>query len=269
MEENEHNLIIEELDDIVMNILHDKCVNIEKNDESSDGNVYIIETIGNKYVAKVYEDKEHAESMILLHKSLPLLISVPKLIYTNYECINDSKKYYIVIYSFINGKPIDKTLNDGKVGNDTIISVAKLVRKMHDMTLSGNKFKLPELPFDTINKRKTLLHFDLTKSNIFLDECSNISIIDFDDAMYGSAIYDIAILISTFFFSKSRGIDIDGMNIFLDAYYGNDLNLKNEEINYIKECSIQWIDYLISNNKLSQNLIDSFKIKRTLISENL
>jgi Ser/Thr protein kinase RdoA (MazF antagonist) len=140
---------------------------------------------------------------------------------------------------------------------------------MHNLTCGVNEFNLPELSFDTYNKRKSLLHFDLTKSNIFKDDNNDIAIIDFDDSKYGSAVYDISILISFFFFSKSHGIDIDGMRRFIDDYYGDDIKLKNDEVPFIKSCALQWIEYLLNNNKLDPSLIDSFKAKRKLLIEGL
>ncbi len=156
-----------------------------------------------------------------------------------------------------------------KYGTEIISLISKKVRKIHDITSGINEFNIPELSFDTYKRRKTLLHFDLTKSNIFLDENNDIAIIDFDDAKYGSAVYDLAILISTFFFSKKRGVDMVGMNKFLDEYYGDDEMLKKEEIPLIKMCAIQWINYLLENSKVSESLIDSFNVKIKLINENL
>lgn len=156
-----------------------------------------------------------------------------------------------------------------KYGTEIISLISKEIRKMHDVTSGINEFNLPELYFDTYKRRKVLLHFDLTKSNIFLNENNDISIIDFDDAKYGSAVYDIAILISTFFFSKKRGIDLIGMHKFLDAYYVDDEMLKKEEVPLIKKCAIQWINYLLENDRVKESLIDSFNTKIKLINESL
>ena len=174
-----------------------------------------------------------------------------------------------MIYSYIKGIQITDILQNGKVDKKIISYISKKVRKMHDVTCGKNEFDLPELPFETWNKRKTLLHFDLTKSNIILDGNNDIAIIDFDDAKYGSAVYDISILISTFFFSKKRGIDIEGMNKFIDEYYGEDEILKEDEVPLIKKCAIQWINYLLEENKISETLINTFNSKIKLINENL
>lgn len=246
----------------------EQIIKIEKNEESSDGNVYIIESNLEKYVAKIYNDKKHAKAMIMLHEQLfDADINVPRVVYSN---INEkSHEHSVVIYSFIKGSQISDMLHNGKVDEEIISYLSKRIRKMHDVTCGKNEFDLPELPFETCNKRKALLHFDLTKSNIFLDENNDIAIIDFDDAKYGSAVYDISILISTFFFSKKRGIDIEGMNKFIDEYYGKDETLKRDEVPLIKTCALQWINYLLDENKISESLIDSFNTKIKLINENL
>ncbi|MBQ8299131.1 MAG: phosphotransferase [Clostridia bacterium] len=268
LSENEENEIKWTLHNTVENEIEEDVLEIEKNEESSDGNVYVIYCKNNKYIAKVYEDKKHAKSMIDLHKKLfQLNINVPNIVYTNYPSENEDK--CMVIYSFICGEQITNTLQDGKVEENLIAEIAKRIRKMHDLTCGENEFNLPELPFDACNIRKTLVHFDLTKDNIFLDENNDITIIDFDDAKYGSAIYDVSILISTFFFSKKRGVDMNGMKRFIDIYYGEDDELKEAEVPLIKECAIQWIKYLLDENKISNSLVDSFNEKIKLINENL
>mgnify|MGYP003308183202 CR=1 FL=1 len=50
--------------------------------------------------------------------------------------------------------------------------------------------------------RKSILHFDLTKGNVFYN--NKIEFIDFDDAKYGNSIYDVTILIGFLFISKKR-----------------------------------------------------------------
>ena len=261
------NKIEERLYKIFNEILKENIVKLEKNEDSSDGNVYIINSKFNKYVAKIYKDKIHAKSMVALHQKLHSLnLNIPNIIYNDLKEKNDE---YIVVYSFIKGKQISEILQDGKVNEEIILCISRKIRQMHDVTYGNNEFNLPNLPFEAYNQRKTLLHFDLTKNNIFLDENNDIAIIDFDDAKYGSAVYDISILISTFFFSKKRGIDIEGMEKFVDNYYGKDENLKRYEVPLIKTCAIQWINYLLDENKINESLVDSFNTKIKLINENL
>ena len=241
------------------------CNLIEKNEDSSDGNVYIVECEDKKYVVKIYDNEQHFKSMVDIHtKLLNNNVNVPEIIYS--MCDKEHGNY-IVIYSFIEGKQIKNTLKDGIIEGDLITAIAKAIRKMHDTMNGNNDFNLPELEFDTYKKRRTVIHFDLTKDNIFLDNSNNIFLIDFDDAKYGSAVYDIAILIATFFFSKSRGIDIEGMQKFLTEYYGEDTDLKEKEVKLIKQSAIQWIDYLLKYERLKPSLIDSFNVKKQIINE--
>lgn len=261
------NEIKEKIYRIFDEILKEEIYKIEKKEDSSDGNVYIINCKFNKYVVKIYKNKKFAKSMVMLHQKLfQLNINVPNIIYNN---LKEDDEEYIVIYSFIKGYQIKDILQNGKVDKELISYISKKIRKMHDVTCGKNEFDLPELPFETWNKRKTLLHCDLTKSNILLDENNDIAIIDFDDAKYGSAVYDISILITTFFFSKKRGVDLEGMNKFIDEYYGEDETLKKDEVALIKKCAIQWINYLLEENKISESLINTFNSKIKLINENL
>ena len=94
---------------------------------------------------------------------------------------------------------------------------------------------MPVLPFENNNTRKSVLHFDLTRNNIFKESNKKISIIDFDDAKYGDSICDIAILIANLFFSKTRGVDLEGMEEFINQYYANDIILKDKEKPLIKK----------------------------------
>lgn len=262
------NGVKEKNEDIISTIFlskfNEECKSIEKNEDSSDGNVYIVECNERKYVVKIYDNEKHLKLMVDIHtKLLKDNVNVPEIVYS----ICDTKKdIYVVVYSFIEGTQIKNTLKDGKVEEKLIADIARTIRKMHNTFTGINEFNLPELEFDTYQKRKTVIHFDLTKDNIFLNN-NGIYIIDFDDAKYGSAIYDIAILIATFFFSKSRGIDIDGMQKFINEYYGKDIDLKNEEFSVIKQSAIQWIDYMLKNSKLKPFLIDSFETKKKIINE--
>ena len=165
--------------------IEDECIRIEKNEDSTDGNVYVLYCKNNKYIAKMYNDIIHAQAMVRLHQELNLKgVAVPKIIYSNCEGANDNNEY-IVIYSFITGTQVSKMMQNGKLDLEIVKRIAKVLRKMHDRCVGENMFNLPQLPFDTYGKRRTVLHFDLTKDNIFYVD-SEIAIIDFDDAMYDS-----------------------------------------------------------------------------------
>ena len=140
---------------------------------------------------------------------------------------------------------------------------------MHDKTEGTNMFNLKEVPFkiDKALTRCSMLHFDLTKVNIFYnDKNDKIGIIDFDDAKYGPSVVDVAICCSLLFISKSKGIDTDGINTFINEYYSND---NKNEIMFIKEIALEWTKYILNNNQFDTSTNESFKLKKELIEKEL
>ena len=128
---------------------------------------------------------------------------------------------------------------------------------------------MPGISFAENGNRKSLVHFDLTKNNIFIDANHSIGIIDFDDAKYGESVCDIAILIANLFFSKTYGVDLEGINKLIDGYYLENIELKNRESPFIKKYALKWIEYTLRESKLDSSIVESFKIKYRLIEENL
>lgn len=245
---------------------------IQKNEQSTDKNVYDIYCNKDRYIMKIYNNIEHTKSMVNLHNKLRLSrINVPKIITTkeneNYTQI--LKEKYIVVYSFIEGKPIERNIQTGLIDKQTIISIAQMVKKIHKLTENRNEFNLPILPFINNSKRKSLLHFDLTKNNILKSHNGKINIIDFDDAKYGDSVCDIAILIANLFFSKTYGVDLEGMNEFINEYYSDNLELRKIEEPLIKKYALEWIKYTLDGHEFSASLTESFKVKYKLISDRL
>ncbi len=248
---------------------------IEKSKESTDGNVFICYSNNKKYAIKIYDDIIHTKAMTALHlKLISTGFDVPKIIFSkdNKEYITLYNKNLLVVYSFMEGKKIDWN-KFGKIDEYIINKIAKTLRKLHSVTNGENKFELPKLPF--INKsdinRYSVLHFDLTRNNIFINEYmkSEIGFIDFDDAKYGPSVCDVAIAIANLFFSKTRGVDIYGVYKFMDEYYYNEPELKNKEVPFIKKFALQWIDYILDGNEFDTSTTESFIIRRQLIDQNL
>ena len=238
--------------------------NIEKNAESTDGNVYIID---NKYVMKIYDNITKVDSMTKLHIYLKSkCMNIPNIVLTK-----DNKEYvslgdkYIVLYTFLDGKKIGTWF---KEDNEIIKGVAKELRKIHDLTANNNIFNLKEVPFkvDESLKRKSILHFDPTKDNIFYND-KKIGFIDFDDAKYGPSIVDLAIICSLLFITKKDGIELDKIKLFINEYYNGNVDMK--EVKYLKEISLLWINYIIDNNEFDTSTNESFENKRKLIDEKL
>lgn len=244
---------------------------IELNEESTDGNVYVAYCEKNKYIIKLYNELKHTEAMIKLHNELELLnLNTPRIIVTS-----DNRKYekilhnnYLVIYSFLNGKAISWNPKTGKLDYNIIISIAKELKKFHENT-RNNSFGLPQLLFKNDGKRKSALHFDLTKNNIFELSNNQIGFIDFDDAKFGDSVCDIAIFIANLFFSKTRGVDLDGMRKFIDEYYGDETNIRDDEKTRIKEYALCWIDYILNVNEFDTSTTESLEIRKKMINDNL
>ena len=84
--------------------------------------------------------------------------------------------------------------------------------------------------------------------------------------LYGPSIYDVAILISLLFISKKYGINKEGIERFINTYY-EDETIKNEEVPYLKECAIKWLDYTIKTNNFDASIKESFEIKKQLLEQ--
>ena len=243
--------------------------NITKNSDSTDGNVYLIKINNNKYIFKIYNSLEHTQSMIKLHNFLnENNLYVPRIIQTkNKEYYKKYNDKYIVMYSFLEGSQLKNIIQT--VDNKTISKLAKEIRRLHDLT-ENVTFNLKYIDFnlETEFKRKSILHFDLTKDNIFINK-EEIGFIDFDDAKFGPSVYDVAITISLLFLSKSKGAELDKIKTFIDSYYESDTQNKEIELPYIKSIALKWIDYLLTKNSFDTSTKESFEVKKKLIEEYL
>ena len=242
---------------------------LTKNSDSTDGNVYLIESENSKYIFKIYNNSEHTQSMIKLHNFLnENNFYVPKIIPTkNKEYYKKYNDKYIVMYSFLKGSQLKDIIQT--VDNKTISKLAKEIRRIHDLT-NDLSLNLNAIHFNIGKefKRKSVLHFDLTKDNIFINK-DKIAFIDFDDAKFGPSVYDVAITISLLFLSKSRGAELDKIKTFIDSYYESDTQNKEIELPYIKSIALKWIDYLLTKNSFDTSTKESFEVKKKLIEEYL
>lgn len=237
----------------IENILKSKydinVTSIEKSGESTDGNVYIISSIDRiKYVIKVYDNIKHADAMTSIHMYVNQLgLKAPKIIINNLEeKISRCEDKYIVCYSFAEGVKL-KEIN---LTAEIIKSIAVYLIKLH--SINSNKFNMEDIPYSVDSDRQSVLHFDITKHNIFVNQNKNneICFIDFDDAKFGASVCDVAIASTNLFISKIEGADINGMKLFINAYYENDEELKNKELPLIKDAAINWLHSIIDNPNL-------------------
>ena len=257
---------------IIKRIIEDnyklKNIKIVKNEISTDGNVYNLRATQGKYILKVYNDEKHSIAMKeLLTRLQREKFYVPKI-------INDRKKEkYIeindkdfMIYSFLDGKKISEEF--GNIPNNITRKLANELRRFHDVCSDFDNIGLKNINFFNHNLRKTVLHFDLTRDNIFYNKgIDKIGFIDFDDAKYGEAIIDVAILITNLYFSKTRGAHIEGVKTLVEEYYKNDNENKTKEIVLIKKAAIMWINYILNENEFDSSTKDSLEVRKNLIEK--
>lgn len=262
------NMNIEnELKKILTDKYNFKINNVQKNLQSTIGNVYI--SNDNKYVIKIYNDIEHTITMTNLHRVLNKNnLYVPRVIHNSlneeYTIFEDK---YIVVYSFLKGHQIVWNTDKINLTDYEIKKLAKTVRKLHDVT-NNEIIGLPQLSFENDMERKSVLHFDLTRNNIFIDnEQDRVGFIDFDDAKFGASVCDVAILIANLFFSKSKGANLEDMHKFIEAYYEEDFKIKEVEVLRIKEFALMWIDYILNGNEFDVSTTESFEARKSLITK--
>jgi len=82
-------------------------------------------------------------------------------------------------------------------------------------------------------------------------------------------VFSFKFKIANLFFSKTRGVDLQGMKKFLDEYYCNEKPLKDDDVLLIKEYALRWINYILDGNEFDTSTTESFKEKYRLIKENL
>lgn len=168
-------------------------------------------------------------------------------------------KYYVEV----NGiqKNLQSTIGNVYISNDNkyVIKIYNDIEHTITMTNLHNDME-----------RKSVLHFDLTRNNIFIDnEQEKIGFIDFDDAKFGASVCDVAILVANLFFSKSKGANLEDMHKFIDAYYEEDLKIKEVEVPRIKEFALMWIDYVLDGNEFDASTTESFEVRKKLINRHL
>ena len=141
------NNINKEIKKILTQKYNIEAVKIEKNKESTDGNVFIIYGKHKEYVAKIYDDIIHTRRMVNLHLLLDeKKINAPKIIKNidgNYYYEIIDKNIYLVIYSFIEGKKLEYFYKDkGKLNENLVKRIARNLQKLHNVVIE-NEIKLP------------------------------------------------------------------------------------------------------------------------------
>ena len=240
-----------------------KVVRIRKSRASTDGNVFFIYAGTEKFVAKIYDNLQHTQTIIKIHNILYTSnIHVPRIITTTkgQHYVPIDAQHNLVVFSFIKGRKFKFNPSTNEIK-----STAKLLRGMH-AALQHHITGAPPLPFDYCDiGRNQVIHFDLTKSNI-LTTGSQFGIIDFDDAKYGPAALDVAIAVLFLFFSRRHGVNENGARLFIKEYYANDTDLRDKEVPHLKSLALSFIDWFIANvNSISSSIKQGFTERRELV----
>lgn len=180
------------LKEILIKNYDKNIIEVLKNQDSTVGNVYMVYTDKKKYVIKIYDDFYLASSMINIHINLLKNgLYVPSIIKSknNNNFVKFEEKY-IVMYSFLDGIQIGEEFK--KIPSNIIKKIAVELRKMHDLKLKDEHLSLAPFHKNDDITRYSIVHFDLTKHNIFNNN-GKIGFIDFDDAKYGPSFCDVAI----------------------------------------------------------------------------
>lgn len=105
----EEEIVKNQLKEVLLKNYGIEAKKIMKNEESTEGNVYNIKLQDKKYIAKIYNNAEHAKEMSeLFQKMLFVNLNVPKIIKNdkNGTYQNILGNNYLILYEFINGKAI-------------------------------------------------------------------------------------------------------------------------------------------------------------------
>ena len=221
---------------------------------------YLVKTNNQKkFIFTIFEKRTNETDLPFFHKAMNEFsqngITCPTPIIINKNDIFKIKKKPCAIYSFIEGRQIT-TLN-----KEALISLSKNISVIHNigsqsnlfrennMLLTSwkfiiNKFKnydgKNKIEFAHINNlipslenqfpknlKKSLIHGDLFKDNIFFKNNEVSGFIDFFFTCTDTIVYDLATLINAWFFNYEK-FDENNFKIFFNEYL-NFINWSNEE----------------------------------------
>lgn len=187
----------------------------------------------NQLVLKAFHDSQKATLVAEFQDYLHVAgLNVPAIVRTT------DKKLYLengtssmVLMEYVEGHGIGWTDDTQTLGNALVTSIARTVAMMHQAALA---FKFSVLPkglvlmphgiategLDDTDLRTAFIHADFTRENIIVTPSYDAvaSVIDFGDTMYGYLAYDLAVLLTQVFVTKTWGIDIHGIEMFMEEY---------------------------------------------------
>ena len=221
---------------------------------------YLVETNNQKkFIFTIFEKRTNETDLPFFHKAMNEFnqngITCPTPIIINKNDIFKIKKKPCAIYSFIEGRQIT-TLN-----NEALISLSKNTSVIHNIGSQSNLFRENNMlltswkfiinkfkNYDGKNKsefahinnlilslenqfpknlKKSLIHGDLFKDNIFFKNNEVSGFIDFFFTCTDTIVYDLATLINAWFFNYEK-FDENNFKIFFNEYF-NSITWSNEE----------------------------------------
>lgn len=221
---------------------------------------YLVETNNQKkFIFTIFEKRTNETDLPFFHKAMNEFnqngITCPTPITINKNDIFKIKKKSCAIYSFIEGRQIT-TLN-----NEALISLSKNISAIHNIGSQSNLFRENNMlltswkfiinkfkNYDGKNKsefahinnlipslenqfpknlKKSLIHGDLFKDNIFFKNNEVSGFIDFFFTCTDTIVYDLATLINAWFFNYEK-FDENNFKIFFNEYF-NSITWSNEE----------------------------------------
>jgi Ser/Thr protein kinase RdoA (MazF antagonist) len=258
------------------------------------GGVFLIKHKNKKYVLKIQNKSSNIETEIQFNKYLnDKKIPTAKIIKNiEGELVTTIDETCGSLFKFCTGEQISWN----NLGIAFSKNLAKTVAKMHLLTANNtqikaknyNKCRIDSLVglsnINIINKckeinnsieglilsnfRQGLIHSDLTRQNILVTKNKkNIqAIIDFGDTHYDYIIWDLAVLITHIFITKTYGIDWVALSAFIKKYYSIFLPTEQEIEAIIPFMKIRNINLAIEVNRLTKN--KKGNLKKLLSIEN-
>lgn len=211
-------------------------------DDGVENSTIIVTDTTHSYALKLYNERFRAENIAQFQESLLQAgLPVPAIVHTKTDALtHQAREGYLVLSHFIDGKPIGWNAQLASLPAALTVDIASTLAKIHItsfgmnfgfmldhrlsveslLTTSGIDMEMKISKGDLENASKALIHADYTRENILITPShkSVRSIIDFGDTHFGYISYDIAILLTQIYITKSWGIDLQGISAFWAAY---------------------------------------------------
>ena len=200
-----------------------------------------------KYILKIYNKDSNIETEVRFsHYLYSNKIPVAKIIQNSKsQLITDINDLRGVLFEFCSGEPVKW----GDINTFFSEHLAETLAKMHSLMIGNTEIpgkdycksnidsvsgvsnikiiekskeisdSIKNLDFSCL--KKGLIHADITRQNVLATKDRNDinAIIDFGDAHYDYFVWDLAVLITHIFITKTYGIDWKALDDFIKKYY--------------------------------------------------